>query len=264
MKPASILFVLFVAISVAMADEFIPQLKVKDEVYTNVTVTEVTAMDIYFTSARGMGNAKLKDLSPELQKHFHYDAAKSDRIEQARKQANVDFQKKLEANKPAPLPPPLATNTIAAPEPKDEDFIAPDLYAMSIRGGPAPKFVVEKWITPIPATVGKFVMIFFWTTESLLCREGILELNAFQAKFKDKLVIIGMSDESEAVVRNFKDQKIDFAVATDTRRRMFEQLKIAALPHCILIDQDGIVRYEGMPQYLDDQKLEHFLTKYGH
>lgn len=63
------------------ADEQMARLTVGNLTYTNVTVTSVTAKDIYFISAAGMGNAKLKDLPPELQKHFHYDAAKAQAAE---------------------------------------------------------------------------------------------------------------------------------------------------------------------------------------
>ncbi|MEI9864522.1 MAG: hypothetical protein WDN00_08210 [Limisphaerales bacterium] len=52
------------------ADEVLPVLTAKGVVYSNITVTTVTATDIYFTYAKGMGNAKLKDLTPELQKHL--------------------------------------------------------------------------------------------------------------------------------------------------------------------------------------------------
>jgi hypothetical protein len=59
------------------ADEQLPLLKVGGQAYSNVTVTRVSATDIYFISSQGMGNAKLKDLDPALQKHFHYDPAKA-------------------------------------------------------------------------------------------------------------------------------------------------------------------------------------------
>jgi hypothetical protein len=62
-------------ISTAFADEKLPVLKVGSETYSNVTITEVTATDIYFISNRGLANAKLKELDPTLQKHFHYDPA---------------------------------------------------------------------------------------------------------------------------------------------------------------------------------------------
>jgi hypothetical protein len=47
----------------AQADEKLSELKVGINTYSNVTVTPT---DIYFTHAGGMGNAKLKQLSPEL------------------------------------------------------------------------------------------------------------------------------------------------------------------------------------------------------
>ena len=60
----------------ACADEVLPTLKVGNVVYTNVTVTSVTAKNISFTYAQGMASVKLKDLDPALQKHFHYDGTK--------------------------------------------------------------------------------------------------------------------------------------------------------------------------------------------
>jgi hypothetical protein len=38
-----------------------------------VIITAVSPTDVFFNYDRGMGNAKLKDLPPGLQKHFHYD-----------------------------------------------------------------------------------------------------------------------------------------------------------------------------------------------
>jgi len=65
----------------AFANEKLPVLKVGSETYSNVTVTEVTATDIYFISDKGLANAKLKDLDPVLQKHFHYDPAAAAAVE---------------------------------------------------------------------------------------------------------------------------------------------------------------------------------------
>ena len=44
---------------------------------------------------------------------------------------------------------------------------------------------------------------------------------------------------------------------------MMRALEIQALPHSILIDPSGVVRYEGSPLYLDDKKLLYFLDKYS-
>ncbi len=48
--------------------------RLASDIYSNVTVLTVSATDVYFTynNGKGMANAKLKSLSPDLQKHFHY------------------------------------------------------------------------------------------------------------------------------------------------------------------------------------------------
>lgn len=53
-----------------LADEKLPVLKVGGDTFSNVMVTKVSATDIYFTSSQGLRNAKLKDLDPQMQKHF--------------------------------------------------------------------------------------------------------------------------------------------------------------------------------------------------
>jgi hypothetical protein len=84
-----ILFSLFCTTSLVCADEQFAVLNVGGDVYSNVTVTSVTATDLYFTHANGIGNVKLKDLDAALQKHFHYDAAAASAVEQQLKAGNA-------------------------------------------------------------------------------------------------------------------------------------------------------------------------------
>jgi thioredoxin-related protein len=98
-----IVFSLIAAVGAVRADEKLPVLKAGINTYSNVTVTTVTATDIYFTYGGGMGNVKLKLLSPELQKHFGYDPKQADAAEQ--KQAAANAQYRVQAiNQPAPRP----------------------------------------------------------------------------------------------------------------------------------------------------------------
>ena len=72
-----ILIGLMVPLWVAQANEVLPVLKANGQTYTDVTVTKVTPMDIYFTNSNRIANAKLKDLDGKTQKHFRYDASKA-------------------------------------------------------------------------------------------------------------------------------------------------------------------------------------------
>ena len=101
--------ILVFTFSLRAADEKLATLKVGEDTYKNVTVTRVTATDIYFSHASGIANAKLKNLEPELQKRFKFDPAKADKAEEQKRTAAAEFAqevakaKQAEAVKPGPL-----------------------------------------------------------------------------------------------------------------------------------------------------------------
>jgi cytochrome c biogenesis protein CcmG, thiol:disulfide interchange protein DsbE len=245
------------------ADETLPVLKVGSEVYSNVTVTSVSATDVYFSFAGGMGNAKLKNLDAALQKHFHFDAAKAGEIEKSQHVANAQLRAELLNKKPA-RPPAQPTEMVPPPTTDDGgDIVVPKLYARSFRGQRPPQIVVDQWLTPQPDVNGKFVLVDFWATWCGPCRLSIPHLNELQAKFKDRLVVIGLSDESPDDLRKMTSPQLNYFVGTDTQARTMKAVEVTGIPHAILIDPKGIVRFEGMPVYLDEKGLEHLLDKYS-
>ena len=255
---------LLIAAFTASGSDTLPLLKAGDEVYTNVTITTVTATDIYFSHSKGMGNAKLKDLEPELQKRFKFDAAKGRVMEQQQALSTALFQMTIAARakeaslrpKPDEELPPVETNAQGEP-------VAPKLYAKSFRGGPPPQIFVEKWITSAPNVKGKFVLLNFWAASAAPCRRAIPHLNELQEKFKDRLVVIGLSDESEADIRKMKEPEINYSVGTDPQGRTKQAVEVSGIPHLLLIDPKGIVRFEGLPDYLDEDGLNLLINRYG-
>lgn len=254
---------LFLSAFPAWGDEKLPRLKVGDEVYTNVTITSVTATDIYYSHARGMGNAKLKDLDPALRKRFGFDRKKAGEAEQQKLEGSWQYRTAIAAAKPAAAPPAAKGNRPADATYDDGDLVVTNLNARSFRGQRPPQIIVDQWLTPPPDVSGKFVLIEFWTTWSEACRDAIPHLNELQAKFKDKLVVIGVSDESLDDLRKMTWPRMEYVVGTDTQSQTMRAMEVRAIPHAILIDPKDNVRFEGVPGYLDEEMLEHLIRKYS-
>ena len=253
-----VLLGLLVPIFQGRANEVLDSLNANGQVYTNVTITGVSATDIFFTSSNGMGNAKLKTLDRKLQKHFHYSASKAKAAE--RKEVADAAQYHLQMVHDYPWPSASDTNPPVGRPGKQ-------IWAKSFLGQRAPALYVETWLSPAPDTGGKFILYDFWDTKSPACRAEIQELNGFQREFSDKLVIIGISDETADVVRPVTDPVVQFAVGVDTQKRTKDAVGITAVPHLMLIDPQGFVRWEGFP-YLQGHEfnndvLADIIAKYG-
>lgn len=133
------------------------------------------------------------------------------------------------------------------------------LYATNdFRGKQAPKLEVEQWLTgKAPDTKGKVIFIDFWATWCGPCRALIPEMNEWAAKFKNDLVMIGISDESPETVKGFMaDNKMAYNVAIDTKKRTSKAVGVKGIPHVMVITPDGVVRWQGFPGSPEDPLTE--------
>lgn len=121
------------------------------------------------------------------------------------------------------------------------------LWAKSVLNQKAPEIKVTEWISQKPDTKGKFILVDFWATWCGPCRKAIPELNEIQKQFKDDLVVIGLSDETVEKVKSMKEPVIDYYYGIDPEGVTKNELKVQGIPHVILIDPEGIVRWEGFP-----------------
>jgi thiol-disulfide isomerase/thioredoxin len=89
---------------------------------------------------------------------------------------------------------------------------------------------------------GKVTIVNFWATWCPPCRAEIPDLIALQAKYRDDLQVIGISqdDESAEVVRRFADEHgINYPIVMSTPELEQVFTGIYALPTSFIIDREG-------------------------
>lgn len=116
----------------ANADEKLAVLQAGVNTYTNVTITDVTATDVFFTYPGGMGNVKIKQLSPELQKHFDFNTQKAGAADARQAESNAKYQKQA---------PPTPTTAVPG-KPPTEAAWGFDLPTALNQASPAKKLVL--------------------------------------------------------------------------------------------------------------------------
>src|SRR5687767_1489581 len=108
-----------------------------------------------------------------------------------------------------------------------------------------------------PETAGKPMIVEFWATWCGPCRTSIPHLNEIYKKHKDKgLVVIGLTDESNQVIRNFTKQvPIEYFAATDRNGKLNKHFGVQGIPHALLVDKTGKIVWEGHPSSLNDAEI---------
>ena len=213
-----IAFTLIVAAWVARANEKLPVLKAGSEVYSNVTVTKVTATDIYFTCARGMANVKLSKLDPALQKHFSYDPVKAGEV--AQKQAAANTQYHLQAiNQPAPR------------SPADESAAQPSSAGRASE---------SSWGTDLPAALNrarsenKMVLLDFtgsdWCGWCIKFDKDVLSTDKFAGYAKSKLVLVTL---------DFPSHKKQDAALKQVNEQLAKRFGVDGFPTFVLLNSAG-------------------------
>lgn len=265
MKKSALTFglaVLFLAANpLRAAEEKLPQLKAGNVIYTNVTITSKTATDIFILHSGGAANLKLKTLSPELQKQFGFDPEKAAELEKKQAEAKAEYREAAAKVASEPTAPSKPEEPVSAPAPQKK------IWAKSFLNQRAPEIMIEKWLSAKPEVEGKFVLIDFWATWCGPCRKAIPELNKLHQKFGKKLVVIGLSDEPEEKVRAMKTPPIDYFYAIDTAKQNLRAVEVQGIPHVLIIDPSGIVRWEGYPlmegHELTEKVVQDLLTQFG-
>jgi len=152
------------------------------------------------------------------------------------------------AQRPAVSP----QETAAAPPPSSSDAkIALQFYRdPAPLGAVAMKDVDGRPISSADWT-GKVVIVNFWATWCPPCRAEIPDLIALQNKYKDQLVIIGISDDDdppEAVKKWAAEHKMNYPIVMNTPELRKTFAGVTALPTSFIVDRQSRIamRHVGM------------------
>jgi len=121
----------------------------------------------------------------------------------------------------------------------------------------APPFLLRDINGKIVSTAdwkGKVVILNFWATWCPPCREEIPELVQLQAKYKDKLEIVGVSeddDDLEKVAKFAQQHGMNYPIVMATPELIADYGGVPALPTSFLIDPQGRVmqKHTGLYEY---------------
>lgn len=137
-------------------------------------------------------------------------------------------------------------------------------------GAAAPEIHITDWIANTPADQNlsdKYIVLEFWATWCGPCIKAVPHMNELQKKFdRNDLYYLSLTDESvEKVNRTLK--RIDFhsiVVSDQTRQTKLAygdgENGLESLPMTVLIDQEGIIRWIGLPSQLTAEVMRDFLA----
>jgi thiol-disulfide isomerase/thioredoxin len=102
----------------------------------------------------------------------------------------------------------------------------------------------------------KVIVLEFWATWCHPCKQSIPHLSELQEKYKDKVVVIGISGEDKAVVEKFfnAQKEMKYRVAVDDEDKTagiyMAGFGVNGIPHAFII-KEGKILWHGHPMEMD-------------
>ena len=156
-----------------------------------------------------------------------------------------------------PIAKPDSEQTVATEFPTFKTKVS---NATDLRGRRGPDMHVSQWLNGQPSAQGKVVVVDFWATWCGPCVASIPHTNDLADKFRDDVVIVGISREPEikfwqgmdklAASKRINLDTFRYYLALDPSATMSKKVNNSRIPHAIVMSSDWVVRWQGRPATL--------------
>ena len=140
-------------------------------------------------------------------------------------------------------------------------------------GKKAPKIDIENWIYPkiqvsdwhtkkVPKDLsGKIIVLDFWFTKCAPCVASIPKLNQLAKQFPE-IVFLSITFNETKEINDFLDKMVMYyPVGSDPEQKTIRAYGVSGFPETFLIDENGIIKWQGSPFDLNKDILNKTLGR---
>jgi peroxiredoxin len=128
-------------------------------------------------------------------------------------------------------------------------LIASLAWAAQTLSGPAPGFALparDGGTVALGEQKGKVVMVNFWATWCVPCRQEMPHLQALYERYKGlgfELLAVNVEDNPEGARKWLAETPVTVPVLFDAKNEVSKLYKVTAMPSTVLIGRDGTMRF---------------------
>ncbi len=109
------------------------------------------------------------------------------------------------------------------------------------------------------------IYVDFWATWCAPCISSMPYTEVMEQRFKDKILFVYISNESENKIKSFMSRKnYHFYTANDLHEYNYRHFQINSIPAALILNPDGEVVWQGKPGKLKESTLRNLVAVYGH
>ncbi len=121
---------------------------------------------------------------------------------------------------------------------------------------------VSAWVNkPAKEQLSKpLIYIDYWATWCGPCISSMPHTQSLEEKFKKNILFLYISEEPTGKIKSFMEKRgKTFYSASDSTGQNVANFKISALPHSVLLDQQGNIIWKGKPTDITEEMMQKFV-----